>query len=92
VDDIGSIGLTYHQNLAALEAVIAEWGSAASYATRRAILAGALNPSAVHYNYANGAAIGDQLLGNALANDWFFAGLNDKVTDKNSNDKVTTIS
>jgi sugar lactone lactonase YvrE len=90
--DISSAGMTYDQKLTALEAVMAEWGSAASYATRRAVLAGSLNTGTVHDNYANGAAIGDQLLGNALANDWFFAGLNDSVTGKNSNDVVTTIS
>jgi hypothetical protein len=46
----------------------------------------------VHDNLANRVAIVDTLAGNRTANDWFFAGLNDVVTGKNSNDVVTTIS
>jgi hypothetical protein len=35
--------------------------------------------------------VADQLAGNLLASDWFFAGLNDKVTGKNKKDVVTKI-
>jgi len=69
--DIGSPGMTYDQKLASLNAIMAEWGSTDSYATRLSALAGYLNASTVHDNYQNGAAVMDQLLGNAKANDWF---------------------
>jgi hypothetical protein len=35
--------------------------------------------------------VADQLAGNRLASDWFFAGLNDKLTGKNKNGAVTRI-
>jgi hypothetical protein len=35
--------------------------------------------------------VADQLAGNLLASDRFFAGLNDKITGKNKNDAVTRI-
>jgi hypothetical protein len=35
--------------------------------------------------------VADQLAGNLLAGDWFFAGLNDKLTGKNKNEVVTQI-
>jgi sugar lactone lactonase YvrE len=89
--DIGSAGMTYDQKLAALEAIMAEWGSSDAYATRLSKLGGYLNTTTVHDNYHNGVAVVDQLLGNAKANDWFFAGVNDSVTGKNSNDLITTI-
>jgi hypothetical protein len=89
--DIGSAGMTYGQKLAALEAVMAEWGSADPYATRLSALAGSLNPTTVHDNYQGGAPVADVLAGNLLAGDWFFAGLNDKVTGKNKKDVLTRI-
>jgi uncharacterized repeat protein (TIGR01451 family) len=91
--DIGSnSGMTYDQQLAALDAIMAEWGSAASYATRLGALAGQLNSSTVHDNSASGMAVADQLLGNANANDWFFAGVNDAVKGKSKNAQVTSIT
>jgi hypothetical protein len=91
--DIGSnSGLTYDQQLAALNAIMAEWGSTDSYATRLSALAGQLNSSTVHDNYAGGKAVADQLLGNANANDWFFTGLNDAVKGKSKNAVVTSIT
>jgi len=45
----------------------------------------------MHDNVANGVAIVDRLFGNKTANDWFFAGLNDLVTGKNSNDVTVAI-
>jgi hypothetical protein len=36
--------------------------------------------------------VADQLAGNLLAGDWFFAGPNDKVTGKNKNDPVRRIA
>jgi hypothetical protein len=90
--DISSSGMTYDQKLAALYAIMAEWGSSTdSYTTRLSALAGYLSPSTVHDNYQNGVAVADQLAGNLLANDWFFAGLNEKVTGKNKKDMVTKI-
>jgi hypothetical protein len=84
--------MTYDQKLAALEAIMAEWGSSDSYATRLSALAGLLSTNTVHDNYQNGVAVADQLAGNLQASDWFFAGINDKLTGKNSNDVVTTIN
>jgi hypothetical protein len=90
--DIGSnAGMTYDKQLKALDAVMAEWGSADPYATRLSALAGYLNTSTVHDNSANGQPLSDQLLGNASANDWFFAGLNDVVKGKSKTAKVTAI-
>jgi hypothetical protein len=89
--DIGSAGMTYDQKLATLNAIVAEWGSADSYATRLNALAVYLNTYTVHDNYQNGVAIADQLLGNAKANDWFFAGINDYVGGSNLNDVITTL-
>ena len=89
--DIGSAGMTYDQKLAALDAVMAEWGSSDSYATRLSALAGLLNTNTVHDNYQNRVAVADQLAGNLQASDWFFAGLNDKVTGKNNKDVLTKI-
>jgi hypothetical protein len=89
--DMSSPGKTYDQKLAALYAIMAEWGSTDSYPTRLAALAGSLNTNTVHDNYQNGVAVTDQLAGNLLATDWFFAGLNDKVTGKTKQDVVTKI-
>jgi hypothetical protein len=89
--DLGSTGMTYDQKLIALEAIMAEWGSTDSYTTRLSALGNLLNTTTVHDNIANGVGIVDQLNGNALANDWFFAGLNDPITGKNGNDKTVTI-
>ncbi len=89
--DISSSGMTYDQKLATLEAIMAEWGSSDSYSTRLNKLAGSLNTNTVHDNVANGVAVADQLFGNPAANDWFFAGVNDTVTGKNSNDVTTKI-
>src|SRR5262249_7606077 len=83
--DLGSSGMTYDRKLIALEAIMAEWGSADSYTTRLSTLGSLLNTTTVHDNLANGVGIVDQLNGNALANDWFFAGLNDPITGKNGN-------
>jgi hypothetical protein len=79
--------MTYDQKLGALEAIMAEWGSTDSYATRMSDLGSLLNTNTVHDNID----IVDQLHGNALASDWFFAGSNDPITGKNANDKAVTI-
>ena len=84
--------MTYDKKLSALDAIMAEWGSADSYAMRLSKLAGFLNTTTVHDNIQNGVAVVDQLLGNAKANDWFFAGVNDSVTGKNTNDVITRIN
>ena len=89
--DLGSSGMTYDRKLIALEAIMAEWGSTDSYATRLSDLGSILNTTTVHDNIANGVGIVDTLSGNINANDWFFAGLDDTVTGKNGNDKTVTI-
>jgi hypothetical protein len=89
--DPGNTGLTYGQKLAALEAVMAEWGSTDPYTTRLAALAGYLSPTTVHDNSQGGVPVADKLAGNSLATDWFFAGANDSVTGKNKNDVITRI-
>jgi hypothetical protein len=67
-------------------------GHADPYATRLSALAGYLNTSTVHDNSANGQPVADQLLGNASANDWFFAGLNDVVNGMSKTAMVTSIT
>jgi hypothetical protein len=89
--DLGSTGMTCDQKLTALVTIMAERGSTDSDSTRLSDLGSLLNTTTVHDNIANGVDIADQLHGNALANDWFFAGLNDPSTGKNSNDKTVTI-
>jgi hypothetical protein len=88
--DLTSSGKTYDRKLAALDAIMAEWGSTDSYATRLTALADYLNTSTVHDNYQNGQPVTDGLNGNV--NDWFFAGMNDVIKGKNKNDLVTTIN
>jgi hypothetical protein len=78
--DISSSGMTYDQKLAAVHAIIAEWGSADSYAARLSALSGYLNTNTVHDNYVSGVAVVDQLYGKRNANDWFFAGVNDHLS------------
>jgi Ca2+-binding RTX toxin-like protein len=90
--DIGRAGMTYDQKLAALDAAMAEWGSSDSYAMRLSALVGWLNTNTVHDNSASGKAVADQLLGNPLANDWFFSGVNDVVKGKSKIAVVTSIT
>jgi hypothetical protein len=95
--DIGSSsGTTHAKQLAALDAIMAEWGSADSYTTRvNDLLNGGggkgsslLNTSTVHQN---GRA--DTLFGTTgSAFDWFVAGLTDVVKNKKSGEVQTTIS
>jgi Ca2+-binding RTX toxin-like protein len=83
-DDILIGGTTSHDdNAAALVAILTEWSSKRSYTVRVAnIRSGArtggfaLNSGTVH---DDGAA--DVLTGNA-GQDWFFAGLGDRITDR----------
>jgi hypothetical protein len=90
--DINSSGMTYEQKLAALDAIMAEWSSAGSYSTRVIALAVYLNTSTVHASDQSDVAVVDRLQGNAKANDWFFASLDDKVTGKNNIDVISIIS
>ena len=85
--------MTYDQKLAALDAIMAEWGSTDSYATRvNGLLTGYLSTSRVHDNYFYGVAVKDHLYGNLRANDWFLAGINDYLKGTNKNDVITTIN
>jgi hypothetical protein len=91
--DIGSnSGLNYLNQLYDLNAFMVEWGSADSYATRVSVLSFYLNTNTVHENYVSGQPVADQLLGNASANDWFFAAVNDTVKGKSNNAVVTSIT
>jgi hypothetical protein len=90
--DISSSGMTSDQKLAALDAIMAEWGSADPYTVRLSALAAYMNTSTVHDNFQNGKAVQDQLLGSTQANDWFFAGVNDTVKGRSKNAVSTTIT
>jgi hypothetical protein len=93
--DLTSSGMTYDRKLAALEAVMAEWGSADSYTTRLNDLQGGgglngsflLNTSTVHDNGKVDTLIGTT--GSAL--DWFLAGLTDVPKNKKSGEAQTPI-
>jgi titin len=94
--DLTSAAMTYDQKLAALEAIMAEWGSADSYTTRVNDLTNGgglngsylLNTSTVHDNGQT-----DTLFGFPAATplDWFFAGASDITKHKNSGEMTTTI-
>jgi hypothetical protein len=96
-DDILIGGTTdYDSNLAALDAIMAEWGRTdISYRQRIADLDGTasgglngqyvLNATTVHDDGAS-----DQLVGGG-GQDWYIAGTNDLVVGKKHNDIVTTI-
>ncbi|HVX63619.1 MAG TPA: hypothetical protein VHC19_23555 [Pirellulales bacterium] len=96
-DDILIGGTTaYDSNLAALDAIMAEWGRTdISYRQRIADLEGAasgglngqyvLNAATVHDDGAS-----DQLVGGG-GQDWYIAGANDVVAGKKHNEIVTTI-
>jgi hypothetical protein len=94
--DLSSSTTTYDKKLAALEAIMAEWGSADSYTTRVNDLesggglngAALLNASTVHDN-----ALVDMLLGTPGSGfDWFLAGPTDRVMLKKTGEVQTTIS
>ncbi len=85
---------TYDDKLAALEAIMAEWGSADSYATRVNDLlnGGGLNGSnLLNTNTVHNSAAVDYLFGNSKANDWFLAGIEDVLSGFLSGDFITTI-
>ena len=73
-------------NLTALEAALALWDSADSYAARTAALASTFNASTVHDN-----GVSDHLEGEG-ALDWYFASLGDKLDKHSKGEVVTTIS
>ena len=93
--DLTSSGMTYDQKLAALEAIMAEWGSADSYTTRLNDLQGGgglngsflLNTSTVHDNGKVDTLIGTT----GSASDWFLAGLTDVLKNKKNGEAQTTI-
>jgi PKD repeat protein len=93
--DLTSSGLPYDQKLAALEAIMAEWGSADSYTTRVNDLQGGgglngtslLSTSTVHDNGKVDTLIGTT----GSASDWFLAGLTDVLRNKKSGEAQTTI-
>jgi hypothetical protein len=94
--DLTSGAMTYDQKLAALDAIMAEWGSTDSYTTRVNDLLGGgglngpalLNTSTVHDNGKVDTLIGTT--GSAV--DWFLAGLTDVVKHKTTGEVQTTIS
>jgi hypothetical protein len=89
-DDILIGGFTnYDQNLAALEAIMAEWNSADSYAMRTSALSSFFNTSTVHDD-----GVADQINGGG-GQDWVFALLSganqDHLTHLAPNDTVVGI-
>jgi hypothetical protein len=94
--DLTSTALTYDKMLAALDAIMAEWGSADSYTIRVNDLlnGGGANGSSLHNTstvHENGQA--DTLFGTTgSAFDWFLAGLTDVVKNKKTGEVQTTIS
>jgi hypothetical protein len=94
--DLTSSVMTYVQQLTELEAIMAEWGSSDSYATRVSDLSNGgglngsylLNASTVHDNGKADTLIGTK--GSAL--DWFFAGATDIIKNQKSGEVVTLIS
>jgi hypothetical protein len=81
--DTASTGPTYDQKLADLDSIMAEWGSGDTYVTGPGLPAGDPSTGTVHAHTADGQPVADSPYGNALVNDWFFAGLNDLVRGKN---------
>jgi hypothetical protein len=94
--DLTGPAMTYDQKLTALEAIMAEWGSADSYATRVNDLSNGgglngsylLNSSTVH---DNGQA--DTLSGITAGapQDWFFAGASAIIKHNNPGEVITPI-
>ncbi len=98
--DTDSPGMTYDLKLSALYALMAEWGSAADYATRVKPLlglgaggtVGGLNGSA----YPNAATVRDDgaadfLFGNPPHMDWFFVSAQDVVRGARRGDVRTAV-
>jgi peptidoglycan/xylan/chitin deacetylase (PgdA/CDA1 family) len=93
--DLTSTAMTYDQKIRALEAVMAEWGSADDYPTRVNALTqgGGLNGSiALNAQTAHENGHADTLNGaSSPALDWFLAGAIDLVKNKRSDEIQTTL-
>ena len=97
--DLTGTATTYDQKLAALEAIMAEWGSADSYATRVNDLSNGgglngtylLNASTVHDNGQVDTLSGITATAPLAPLDWFFASAADIIKHKNSGEATTTI-
>ncbi|MBX7166500.1 MAG: S8 family serine peptidase [Pirellulales bacterium] len=100
-DDIlvaGSLGFAVEQLEAAVDAVLAEWGSSHTYATRVANLLGPGSPSRLNgttYLLAGttvlASSVADTLSGGTLS-DWFFYNLaEDVITDQQSGETLTLL-
>jgi hypothetical protein len=96
--DLANTAMTYDQKLTALDAIMAEWGSSDSYATRVNYLSNGGGPNGSYLLNAstvrddNGPL--DTLIGaskNIAALDWFFAGATDIINNQKSGEVVTTI-
>ncbi|HEV3006887.1 MAG TPA: Ig-like domain-containing protein [Pirellulales bacterium] len=97
IGDTSTYGSNTQSNLAALNAIMAEWDSADSYATRiNDLLNGGglnvVNGSAVLLNTST--VVSDKkanvLVGSTTASDWFFASTVDKVSNYNSATETKT--
>ncbi|HLJ95402.1 MAG TPA: choice-of-anchor Q domain-containing protein [Gemmataceae bacterium] len=85
-DDILIGGYTdYDANLAALQAILAEWNSTDSFSTRTRVLGSYFNTSTVHDN-----GVADHLEGGGGQN-WFFASIQDKLDGNKPGDLVVGI-
>jgi hypothetical protein len=95
--DLTGTATTYDQKVTALEAIMAEWGSADSYAMRVNALSNGgglngtylLNASTVHDNGQVDALSG---ITAAAPLDWFLTSASDIIKHKNPGELVTTIS
>ena len=95
--DLTSTAMTYDRKLAALEAILAEWGSSDSYETRLNDLSNGgglngtylLNALTVH---DNGQADTLSGLSATAPLDWFFAGVTDIIKHQNPGEMITPIS
>ncbi len=83
-------------NRAALDALMAEWSSALSFAQRVQILKNGVGPGGAYK--LNATTVHDDGLENVLtgssgnsASNWFFLGRNDRITDTNTGDEITPL-
>jgi MBG domain/Bacterial Ig-like domain (group 3)/RTX calcium-binding nonapeptide repeat (4 copies) len=82
-------------NLAALDQIMAEWGSSATVATREAQLSGAAAGGLNGTNFLNSSTVNDDALGDVVVagsgSDWLFADVASDIVVNKKSDKVTNI-
>ena len=82
-------------NLAALDQIMAEWGSSSSLATREAHLAGVVSGGLNGNDFLNGSTVHDDGFGDVLVAgngaEWFFVDLASDIVLSKKSDKITNI-